>query len=139
MANILIIDDKPYVRELLEAELSSEGYLVEMSDDAESISQLLTSSKPDLVLLELHIKRNDRWDVLRDIKEQVPNLPVLIVTAYDGYRKDPRFALADGCVIKSMYFDELKQRVTEILHRKAESSVYEESKALFPHFNMAHY
>ena len=115
MTNILIVDNEPYVRELLMEELVDEGYLVEVTGDAESVNKLLTSSKPDLVLLDLYMNGKDRWDVLCDIKRQYPCLPILLLTAYDGYGNDPRLSHADGYVIKSSDFSELKQKIKIVM------------------------
>ena len=53
MANILIVDDQPCVRELLSEELICEGYRVASADDVESARRHLRSSRPDLLLLDL--------------------------------------------------------------------------------------
>ena len=47
MANILIVDDQPYFRELLSEELIHEGYRVSSIGDAESIHGHFTDSRPD--------------------------------------------------------------------------------------------
>ena len=75
MANILIIDDKQSVRELLREELASDGYLVDATGDARSITENLKFSKPDLILLDLYMKQNDGWKILSDIKQNNPFLP----------------------------------------------------------------
>ena len=41
MANILIVDDKPTVRELIKEELASEGYLVETTSKAGMVNEIL--------------------------------------------------------------------------------------------------
>ncbi len=115
MTNILIVDSEPYVRELLMEELVDDGYLVETTGDIESIGELLTSSKPDLVLLDLYMNGKDRWDIFRDIKRQYPCLPILLLTAYDGYGNDPRLSHADGYVIKSSDLSELKQKIKMVM------------------------
>ena len=81
MAKILIIDDHRCVRELLMEELKDEGYLVEITGDAESALRLLKSSKTDLILLDLYMNGRDRWDIMHDIKKKYPQLPVLLHTA----------------------------------------------------------
>ncbi len=119
MANILIVDDQPSARELLSEELAHEGYQVASVDDAESIWKHLRESPPDLVLLELYLYGFEGWDVLRDIKRIDLNLPVLIVTAYDSFKEDPRLSQADGYVIKNFnVFDELKQKIADVLRQK---------------------
>jgi CheY-like chemotaxis protein len=53
------------------------------------------------------------------MKKKDPNLPVIIVTAYDSFAKDPGLAWADGYVIKNFdVLDELKQKIAEILGQK---------------------
>ncbi len=118
MANILIIDDKPGVRRLFAEELAFAGYTVISTGDDKSAREMIKSSKYDLVLLDLYMKGKHRWDLLLDIKKQNPHLPVVIITAVDSYEQDPRLALADAFLIKSFYFNELKQKIAEILKRK---------------------
>jgi len=49
-------------------------------------------------------------------KKMAPKLPVLIITAYDNYRDDPRASLADGYIVKNFKaFNTLKQRIAGIL------------------------
>ncbi len=116
MANILIVDDQPYVRELLSEILTHEGYQVASVGDIQSMWRHLRDSPPDLVLLDLYLNGSKGWDVLRDIKSIDPNLPVLIVTGYDSYVNDPRLSQAEGYIIKSISaFDELKEKIAEIL------------------------
>ena len=56
--------------------------------------------------------------MLEAVKKEAPYLPVLIFSAYEGYLKDARVTLADGFVMKSSFFDKLKQEVSEVLGRK---------------------
>ena len=118
MNTILIVDDQPCVRELVSEELTLEGYRVITAGDAESVKGHLRFSRPDLVVLDLYLDGAEGFGVLRDIKEQIPNLPVIIFTAYDSYVDDPRLSQADGYVIKSIVFDELKGKVADALSRK---------------------
>ena len=67
------------------------------------------------------MKGKDRWHALNDIKKEDPRLSAIIVTAFDNYRNDRRLLLADGYVIKSSYFDDLKQKIREVLQRKGGS------------------
>ena len=117
MASILIVDDQAYLRELLAQELTNEGYSVDGVADAEGAKAYVENSKPDLVLLDLYLSGFEGWNVLNDIKHKDPLLPVLIVTAYDTYVDDPRVSQADGYFVKSfVHFDELNQKIADILH-----------------------
>jgi DNA-binding NtrC family response regulator len=112
MANILIIDDKKWVMNLCREGLASEGHKVSATDNIESVRKSIFSFKPDLVLLNLYLRYGFVvWDVLRGIKTQDPDLPVLIATAYDRYLFDTCLSQADGYVIKSHFVcDELNKR-----------------------------
>ena len=118
MAKVLIVDDQSCVRELLSEELISEGYRVTTAGDAESISGHLRFSQPDLIVLDLYLDGPDGIRVLRDIKREDPDLPVIIFTAYDSYMDDPRLCQADGYVIKSICLDELKGKIANVLSRQ---------------------
>jgi DNA-binding NtrC family response regulator len=118
MANILIVDDQQCVRKLLSEELILEGHRVNALDSAESVSGHLRFSKPDLVLLDLYLDGPDGFGLFEDIKRKYPDLPVIIFTAYDSYREDPRLSQADGYVIKSIVLDELKEKIGDVLGRQ---------------------
>lgn len=138
MAKILIVDDQPCIREILSEELILEGYRVAMAGDVESVRGNLRFSKPDLVLLDLYLDGAEGFGVLRDIKGQNPNLPVIIFTAYDSYVDDPRLSQADGYVIKSIVLDELKGKIADVLRRKPSPQEEVEVKTHFSQFSAAH-
>jgi CheY-like chemotaxis protein len=116
MATILIVDDQPHLRELLSLELEDSGHEVEGVGDVQSVKTYFQDSKPDLVLLDLYLNGFEGWDLLRDIKNENPDLPVLIVTAYDNFKRHPALAQADGYVVKSFIgLDGLKQKIDQLL------------------------
>ncbi len=116
MANILIVDDQLYMREFLSAELLLEGYGVATVQDEKGLWASLANSRPDMVLLDLFLNGSKGWDLLKNLKAKDPDLPVVILTAYDSYQEDPRLIQADGYVVKSFTgMDGLKQRITRIL------------------------
>jgi len=120
MANILIIDDQAWASDLCREGLAGEGHKVSTTDDVESVRKNVLSFRSDIVILNLYLKHGFLvFDVLRDIKMQNPNLPVLIITAYDTYLNDPRLSQADGYVVKSCFAgNELKQKIATLLSRE---------------------
>ena len=115
MPSILIIDDQPWVQEFLIEELTGEGYQVVAMGDAKSVVENLTDPLPDLVVLDLYLDGIEGFGILSDLKKRLPDLPIIIFTAYDTYVDDPRLSQADGYVIKSFRLDELKQKVADVL------------------------
>lgn len=118
MANILVVDDQLYIRKLLSEELILEGHKVTCIGDAESAGTYLQSFQPDLVLLDLYIDGPQGFRLLEDIKCQHPDLPVIIVTAYDSFADDPRLSRANAYVIKSIRLDTLKKKIAQVLGRR---------------------
>jgi two-component system response regulator (stage 0 sporulation protein F) len=116
MSSVLIVDDQPHMLELISEELRGMGCEVKSVEDVESVRRCFENSSPDLVLLDLYLKGFDGWEVLHDIKTWRPRVPVLIVTAYDSFRNDPRAAQADGYVVKSFtHLERLKQAIADLL------------------------
>ena len=139
MPNILIVGNQPCVRELLSHELSSEGYEVATAANKELAWRHLSSSRPDVVLLDLCLDRLDEYDLLLDIKAQHPDLPVIIVTSHDCHLNDPRLSQADGYVVKSFDFTDLKIKVAGLLGRKVRPQGSVQANPYFRKLRFAHH
>jgi DNA-binding NtrC family response regulator len=117
MPAILIVDDQPYMRHLFNVELTDDDYTVIHAENVEEARVYLDNFRLDLVILDLYINGFKGWDLLNEVKREYPDLPVLIVTAYDNLMNDPRAMLADGYLIKN--FDNVNhigQKVHDLLH-----------------------
>lgn len=65
---VLIVDDDPLVRDLLQAYLSREGYDVHCADTAERAEALLGSQDVDLVLLDIRLPGKDGLTLTRELR-----------------------------------------------------------------------
>jgi len=83
-ARILIIDDEIEIRESLEALLTSEGYDVELAQNATEGERKLESRAWDLVLLDLMMPDKSGMEVLRDVRERDRHTPIFMITAWGG-------------------------------------------------------
>ncbi len=81
-AKILVIDDEAGIRESLEVLLTLEGYRVEMAIDGEEGLARLEKHTYDLVLLDLQLPGQSGLELLPQIHERYPELPVVMITAY---------------------------------------------------------
>lgn len=70
MKKILIADDKLYSKAFLVKDLSNEGYKVQDISNVASIQKQIKDSRPDLVLIGLHLGGAESWDILHDIKKK---------------------------------------------------------------------
>src|SRR5947208_10223470 len=81
---IVVVDDERPILLTLEALLTRHGYEPQLAHTATAGLALVRKSKPDLVLLDLGLPDADGLDVLKEIKGELPQLPVIILTANDS-------------------------------------------------------
>src|SRR4051794_9571077 len=79
---VLIIDDEVAIRESLETLLQIEGFSVETAADGEEGLALLDRGSYDLVLLDLALPGQNGIELLPQIHERMPQLPVIMLTAF---------------------------------------------------------
>ncbi|GAA6203624.1 MULTISPECIES: sigma 54-interacting transcriptional regulator [Thalassotalea] len=79
---ILIVDDDPSLLRLLGIRLSAAGYDVLPAKNAKEALGLLKSSQPQLVISDLKMDGMDGMALFEKIRQQQPNLPVIIMTAH---------------------------------------------------------
>jgi DNA-binding NtrC family response regulator len=80
--SILVIDDEAEIREGLELLLTSEGYAVTSAETGESGLARLEQEPYDLLLLDVSLPGRSGLDLLRDIRQRDPHLPIVLITAY---------------------------------------------------------
>lgn len=78
MASILILDDQPHVRQLISKALTSDGYQVATIDDAALAKEYVRNLQSDVLLLNSLSEGFDSFELLMDIKREVPKFPVLV-------------------------------------------------------------
>ena len=62
---ILLVDDDPNIRQLVNLYLAKEGFEVAMADRGDAALQQFLASPPDLMLLDVMLPGMDGWQVLR--------------------------------------------------------------------------
>ena len=119
-ARILVVDDVPPNVRLLEAVLVPRGYEVISATDGARALELVTSAKPDLVMLDVVMPQPDGYAVCRGIREREDTamLPVIMITASTSERTEAIRAGADDLIAKPFDQDELLARVRSLLRIK---------------------
>jgi two-component system NtrC family response regulator len=87
METILIVDDEKNYRMVLSAFLSGEGYETLTADSAQQGLEIVETTGLDLVLTDMKMPTMDGIELLKRIKEEVPDLPVVVMTAYGTVEK----------------------------------------------------
>ena len=82
--SILVIDDEPVLQDVLGSLLTGDGYEYLQATTAADGMQILREEEVDVVLLDLMLPDRSGLDLLPDIKEFDPHLPVVVITAYSS-------------------------------------------------------
>ena len=83
---ILVIDDDPGIREYLEALASRHGYDVFTVGDGEKALETLDETRPDIVTLDVVLPGIDGLETLRQIKQRMPDVPVIMLSGHGQAR-----------------------------------------------------
>lgn len=119
-ATILIVDDEPLVAEVLARWLAHEGYRCTTASDGKSALGRLAEGQFDLVVTDIMMPGMSGIDLLRTIKEQYPDIAVLMVTAVND-RETAILALkmgAYGYSVKPMERNDILIGVADALERR---------------------
>lgn len=80
--SILIVDDEAAMRKNLTDLLGEEGFAMFEAEDGEQAVQMAKSYRPNLVLLDINLPKADGLVALVEIKQAIPDVPVIVFTAY---------------------------------------------------------
>lgn len=121
MAKILIVDDEKSIRALCAEELGEAGYEVITTGEGKEVMGLIASARPSVVVLDIRMEDCDGLDLLQEVRNAHPHLPIILNTAYDSYREDVKSVAADYYVVKSYDLSELKEKIATLVKKEDRS------------------
>lgn len=104
-------------------ELSGDGHDVHTTDSGFGLIGRIDFLAPEPVILDIRLVDFDGLELLREVRERHPDLPVILCSAYDSYRHDARAVAADHYVVKSFDMRELKSKIQRSLEAVIPMSV----------------
>jgi diguanylate cyclase (GGDEF)-like protein len=118
---VLIADDDPFIRQLLEVALGEDGFEVLSAADGYELVRLAQERSPNLMLVDLSMPRLDGYEAIRQMRNdtRTAHIPMLILTARSGV-KDIVTGFetgADDYIAKPFDINELLARVRSHLRR----------------------
>jgi DNA-binding response OmpR family regulator len=116
---ILVVDDEPNIREVVELYLRRGGFEVEVAGDGAAALTAIERKIPDLIVLDLMMPAIDGLQVTRALRQSEANIPIIMLTA-KGEESDRIAGLemgADDYVTKPFSPKELVARVKAVLRR----------------------
>jgi len=113
---LLIVDDDTNIQRLYKEELEEEGYNVVIAGTGKEALEMFESENPDIVTLDILMPDIDGISLLRKMKEQRPNIPIIMSTAYD-YRDDFAVWASEAYIVKSSDLAELKNTIRKLMDK----------------------
>ena len=116
---LLIVEDEPTLLLQLDEGLQASGYVVDLADNGVNAHHLGDTEAYDAVVLDLGLPRMDGLSVLRKWRAAGRNMPVLILTARDGWSEKVAGidAGADDYLSKPFQMEELLARLRALIRR----------------------
>lgn len=118
LAKILVVEDDPEIRDLVDEFLTGEGYQVSTAEDAAAADPLVERRWPDLIVLDVMMPREDGLSFCRRIRSR-SQVPIIMVTAKSA-EIDRIIGLefgADDYIAKPFNPRELLARIRAVLRR----------------------
>jgi len=133
-ATLLIVDDEPLVRKLLETLLQPEGYRILSADSGEEALRLVAQQPPDLILLDIMMPGMDGYEVASHLKadESTASIPIIMLSALNepSARVSGLQTGAEEFLSKPVERVELWLRVRNLLRLKARGDQFKSHSLL---------
>ncbi|WP_329958777.1 response regulator transcription factor [Sporosarcina sp. G11-34] len=129
---ILIVEDEPSIRTLLDYNLKQAQFETILVEDGEEAILKASSEKPDLILLDLMLPKMDGIEVCKSLRQAGSNIPVIMLTAKgDEFDKVHGLEIgADDYMTKPFSPREVVARVNAVLRRSADRPSNNDNSAM---------
>lgn len=116
---ILLIEDEQALREQVQARLQTEGYTIDACGDGKEGLYLASEYPVDLAVIDLGLPGMPGLDIIRTLRAEGRDLPILILTARGKWEEKVTGleAGADDYLVKPFHMEELLARVKALLRR----------------------
>jgi two-component system OmpR family response regulator len=123
--NVLVVDDEAVLAEMVSMALRYEGWNIATASDGSAAIAAARTQRPDVVVLDVMLPDMSGLDVLHKLREEHPQLPVLLLTAKDAVedRIAGLTAGGDDYVTKPFSIEEVVLRLRALLRRTGVTTV----------------
>jgi signal transduction histidine kinase/CheY-like chemotaxis protein len=119
-ADILVVDDEVIVTSLIRDALEDEGYEIETASSGESALELVNQHHFDLVISDIRMPRMDGIELIKRIREHLPNISIIFMTGYANLQS-AKNAIKQGAsdyIMKPFELTEMRAAVKNALKMK---------------------
>src|SRR5512143_3977604 len=119
--SVLLVEDNRRLSNSLKLSLEDDGYAVDAAYDGEEGQELAEMTPYDLIILDIMLPKRDGLEVCRELRVQIINTPILLLTARDAIedRVKRLDSGADDYLVKPFAITELLARLRALLRREA--------------------
>ncbi|MEH7076285.1 response regulator transcription factor [Neobacillus drentensis] len=119
MFKILVVEDNKNLLVLMRSRLEQSGYEVLLAENGQEALRVLESFQVDLIISDIMMPHMDGFELIESLREANLNMPILIVTAKEGFEdKERGFRLGtDDYMVKPIDMNEMILRVAALLRR----------------------
>ena len=122
MEKILLVEDNEMNRDMLSRRLSREGYEISLAVNGKEALEMVMTSPPDLILMDLSLPVLDGWEATRQLKQDsnTTHIPIIVLTAH-ALKSDRDGAFEVGCDdydVKPVDFQRLLKKIENQLAEK---------------------
>lgn len=116
---ILLAEDEPKLGQIIQEELTAQGYQTDVAYDGIVASKLFDEHSYSLILLDVNLPYKNGFALCKEFREAKPNVPIIMLTALGEITdKIDAFNLgADDYIVKPFHFNELFARIKVFLKR----------------------
>jgi len=122
--SVLIVDDEPDIRELLDITLSRMGLQTHSAATLEEAKELIARVQPDLCLTDMRLPDGNGINLVQYIQQEFPHIPVAMITAH-GSVETAISALKAGAfdfISKPVELENLRRLISSALQLQADTS-----------------
>jgi len=117
---VLVVEDDPAMRELVEVILVGAGYAVRTAADGQAALERVAQELPGVILLDMKMPRMNGWDFARAFRDRYGRLtPIVVLTAAPDAGQRAREVQAEGYLGKPFELDDLLRTVERYLGQPA--------------------
>lgn len=118
---LLVVEDEALLRHHLLTRLDEQGHVVDAVADAEEALYRVAEYNHDLAIVDLGLPGMGGLELIRTLREQGKQFPILILTARGNWQNkvEGLAAGADDYVVKPFQFEELEARLNALLRRSS--------------------
>ena len=132
LAKILIVDDDPAIRNLIQRFLSKQKYQVESAEDGKTALAIFEQFNPDLVILDVNLPDATGYNLCEEMQKRTKVFVLMLTSRADEADKIRGFAQgADDYLTKPFGLGELEVRVGAILKRQRTVTAPEKQRLSF--------